>query len=152
MLAELTADDGSAAFRNIVASLRTMASVPVCGDILPAFREELVVPEAIARAENGQAGWATPEILRAQAVVMLKESWTANSEPAEAILLRSLAVAQEQEALSLQLRTAMTLTRLYLATGRRTLARQTLPPVYDRFAEGFGTADLRNAATLLATL
>jgi hypothetical protein len=56
MLAELTADDGSAAFRNIVASLRTMASVPVCGDILPALREELVVPEAIARAENGQAG------------------------------------------------------------------------------------------------
>ncbi len=45
----------------------------------------------------------------------------------------------------------MSLARLHIAQNRRDLARQVLAPVYDRFTEGFDTADL-SAARLFARI
>jgi len=60
--------------------------------------------------------------------------------------------ARRQGALSLELRSATSLARLHHREGRTTQARKVLAPVYRRFTEGFGTADLVTAKALLDTL
>jgi DNA-binding winged helix-turn-helix (wHTH) protein len=71
---------------------------------------------------------------------------------AETCFHRALAIARAQEAKSLELRAAMSLSRLWLRQGKRTTAHQLLTEVYGWFTEGFDTADLREAAALLETL
>jgi len=44
------------------------------------------------------------------------------------------------------------LARLWAKKGRSGAARDLLGPLYDRFTEGFGTADLRAARQLLSEL
>jgi hypothetical protein len=46
----------------------------------------------------------------------------------------------------------MALARLLAEEGQREMARQELTAVYDRFAEGFETADLRSALRLIRDL
>ena len=61
-------------------------------------------------------------------------------------------VARSQSAKSLELRAAMSLSRLWQRHGKRDKARQTLAEIYDWFTEGFDTADLRDAKALLEEL
>jgi len=61
-------------------------------------------------------------------------------------------LARRQGALAWELRTAVSLARLKVRQGRQDIARQILAPVYDRFTEGFETADLRSARTMLEAL
>ena len=63
-----------------------------------------------------------------------------------------LAVAQRQQARSLELRAAADLARLYRDRARCAEARDLLAPVYGWFTEGFDTADLKEAAALLSEL
>jgi hypothetical protein len=49
----------------------------------------------------------------------------------------------------LELRVAMSLSRLWQRQGKRTAARERLAQIYAWFTEGFGTADLQEAKTLL---
>jgi predicted ATPase len=65
---------------------------------------------------------------------------------------RALAVAREQQAKSWELRTAMSMTRLWRDQGKRRQARGLLASVYDWFTEGFDTLDLKEARALLDTL
>jgi class 3 adenylate cyclase/DNA-binding winged helix-turn-helix (wHTH) protein/predicted ATPase len=71
---------------------------------------------------------------------------------AEACLHRALAVARRQQAKSLELRAAMSLSRLWRRLGKRTEAYALLAPVYGWFTEGFDTADLQDARALLEAL
>ena len=71
---------------------------------------------------------------------------------AEAWLQRALDVARHQQAKSLELRAAMSLARLWQRQGKRTEAYELLAPVYNWFTEGFDTADLQEAKTLLDAL
>ena len=64
----------------------------------------------------------------------------------------ALAAAREQGALFWELRSAMSLARLRVKQDRPNDARQILAPVYDRFTEGFETADLRSARSILDSL
>jgi predicted ATPase len=57
--------------------------------------------------------------------------------------------ARRQGALSLELRAATSLARLLRDQGRSADAVALLQPVYDRFTEGFNTADLKAAKALL---
>jgi predicted ATPase len=66
--------------------------------------------------------------------------------------MQALAVAREQSALAWELRSATALARLLAEDGRRDQARDTLAAVYDRFTEGFETADLRIAGRLIQDL
>ena len=66
--------------------------------------------------------------------------------------LRLLEVARRQQAKSLELRAAMSLARLWQQQGKRQEAYDLLAPVYGWFTEGFDTADLQEAKTLLDAL
>jgi hypothetical protein len=57
-----------------------------------------------------------------------------------------------QQAKSLELRAAMSLSRLWQQQGQRTDAYQLLAPLYSWFTEGFDTADLQDAKALLDAL
>jgi predicted ATPase len=71
---------------------------------------------------------------------------------AEACFRRALDVARHQQAKSLELRAAMSLARLWQQQGKQAEARALLAPVYGWFTEGFDTADLQEAKTLLEEL
>jgi predicted ATPase len=58
-------------------------------------------------------------------------------------------MAREQDALFWELRVALSLARSRMHRGDRAAAQEVLAPVYDRFTEGFTSADLRAARTML---
>ena len=61
-------------------------------------------------------------------------------------------MARRQQAKSLELRAAMSLSRLWHQQGKRDAAHDLLAPLYGWFTEGFDTADLQEAKVLLETL
>jgi class 3 adenylate cyclase/tetratricopeptide (TPR) repeat protein len=67
---------------------------------------------------------------------------------AEFWLDRALRTARDQHALSLELRAATDLAKLWMNEGKRTAAHDVLALIYDRFTEGFDTRDLREAKAL----
>jgi predicted ATPase len=71
---------------------------------------------------------------------------------AEACFQRALDIAQRQGAKSLELRGALSLSRLWRQQGKGVEARQLLGDVYAWFTEGFETADLQEARVLLEEL
>jgi DNA-binding SARP family transcriptional activator len=73
----------------------------------------------------------------------------ADEQEVESCFLRSLAIAQEQEVKSLELRTSISLSRLWQLQGKRRQAHELLAGIYAWFTEGFDTHDLKEAAALL---
>jgi DNA-binding SARP family transcriptional activator/tetratricopeptide (TPR) repeat protein len=74
---------------------------------------------------------------------------------AERSFRQAIDIARQQDAKSLELRAAISLSRLWQAHGssrKRKEARQMLAGVYGWFTEGFDTADLTEAKALLAEL
>jgi predicted ATPase len=71
---------------------------------------------------------------------------------AEACFQQALDIACRQHARSLELRAAMSLSRLWQRQGKRTEAYQLLAGIYGWFTEGFETADLLEAKALLEAL
>ena len=65
---------------------------------------------------------------------------------------RALTVAREQDARWFELRAARDLSRLWRDQGKTKKARDLLAPIYGWFTEGFDTADLKEAKTLLDAL
>ena len=68
---------------------------------------------------------------------------------AEGCFNESIKLAQRQKAKSLELRSVISMARLYQNQGRLKEARSLLAQMYDRFTEGFDTMDLREAKALL---
>jgi predicted ATPase len=75
-----------------------------------------------------------------------------NATQAEQCFRRAIAIAAIQGAKSFELRAAMSLTRLLRDTNRRDEARMMLAEIYNWFTEGFDTADLKGAKSLLGEL
>jgi predicted ATPase/DNA-binding winged helix-turn-helix (wHTH) protein len=121
-------------------------------ETLGTLGEELAGAEAIARAETGCAAWCAAEILRAKGELILKEGASEAASAADALFRRSLDIARRQDTLSWELRAATSLARLWRDQARIQEAHDLLAPVYARFAEGFATADLATARTLLEQL
>jgi predicted ATPase len=107
--------------------------------------------EAHTLVEQQEERYWEAEICRLRGVLLLRQPGAPQAE-AEAWLQRALDVARRQEAKSLELRAAMSLVRLWQQQGRRAEARDLLAPIYGWFTEGFDTADLQEAETLLDEL
>jgi predicted ATPase len=117
------------------------------------IREGLaLVDNTLAHVDRTEEAWCRAELFRTKGELLLLGREPGVLAEAEACLRRALDVAQQQGALSWELRAATSLARLWAGQGRNQRAQQLLAPVYDRFAEGFGTADLIAAQTLLSSL
>jgi predicted ATPase len=105
--------------------------------------------EALAAQATGQR-LVEAELYRLCGCLLL-QTGTPQAE-AETWLQRALDVARRQEAKSLELRAAMSLSRLRQQQGKRKEAHDLLAEVYAWFTEGFDTADLQEAKALLEEL
>jgi predicted ATPase len=107
------------------------------------------VDRALARVERGGDLWYLPELLRLKGELLLQEAGDQSISAAEKCFIRALDVARQQGALFWELRSALSLASLRVRRGRPDDARPILAPVYDRFTEGFETADMRAARAML---
>ena len=94
---------------------------------------------------------AVPAVLRMEAQTDIARHQAEGSK-AEGLLLNALQIAREQNYRLDELRTALALARLWRSQNKVDEARDLLAPVYGWFTEGFDTADLKDAKTLLDEL
>ncbi len=105
--------------------------------------------DAIARCLSSEELWGMAELLRIKGELIVTDGAAGAANEAEASFRQALDWARRQGALSWELRSATSLARLLHDQGRSADALALLQPVYDRFTEGFDTADLKAAKTLL---
>ena len=111
-----------------------------------------VIEGAIERSESDEQLWATAELLRIKGELVRMRGIPEASAAAEEQFRQALQLSRQQGALSSELRAATSLAQMLRDQGRSAEAVALLQPVYDRFTEGFDTADLKAAKTLLDTL
>jgi len=112
----------------------------------------VTVEEALASADRGGERYYVAELLRIKGELLLQEAGNQPIPAAEDCFQAALVIAQEQGALFWELRAALSLAHLRIKQYRKDDARQILALVYDRFTEGFETADLKQAKALLEQL
>jgi len=140
--------------------LRVTGSVPRYSTFLGVLAEGLAkagqmaagsvaVDEAIARSESNEELWCIAELLRIKGELFLLGNGPDTAAAAERHFRQALDRARGQGALSWELRAATSLARMWRDQGRGKEARELLAGVYDRFTEGFETADLKIAKSFL---
>jgi predicted ATPase len=110
------------------------------------------IEEAIEQSERTEERWLIAELLRTKGELLLLQDAPGAAAAAEGHFRQALDWARRQGALSWELRTASSLARLWRDQHRVKEARARLESVYGRFTEGFATADLREARSLLEQL
>jgi predicted ATPase len=91
------------------------------------------------------------EVSRLRGVLLLRQTMP-QQEEAETCFQQALTIARRQEAKSLELRAAISLSRLWQQQGKQAEAHALLASVYNWFTEGFDTADLQDAKMALDEL
>jgi tetratricopeptide (TPR) repeat protein len=114
----------------------------------------LAVDDAMAadRTKSDGRGWYAPELLRIKGEVLLQQAAGQLALAAEDCFNQAAEMAHEQGALFWELRIALSLAHLRVSQGRYREARGQLALVYDRFTEGFATADMQAARIILEGL
>jgi predicted ATPase len=107
--------------------------------------------EAHTLMEQQEERYWEAEVCRLRGVLLLRQPGASQAE-AETWLQRALDIARRQEAKSLELRAAMSLSRLWQQQGKQAEAHALLAPIYGWFTEGFDTKDLQEAKVLLEAL
>jgi TOMM system kinase/cyclase fusion protein len=110
-----------------------------------------VVAEALAAAANIGEGFFEAERYRLKGELLLARA-VEKQTVAESCFHQALDSARQQQAKWLELRTAVSLSRLWQRQGKHAEARQLLEPIYGWFTEGFDTVDLQEARALLEEL
>jgi TOMM system kinase/cyclase fusion protein len=112
-----------------------------------------ILAEALAVMDTIGERYYAAELYRLKGALLLAQ---ADPGPqwleAEKHFRRALAIARQQQAKSLELRTAMGLSRLWQQQGKRKEAHDLLAPVSHWFTEGFDTVDWQEAKALLDEL
>jgi adenylate cyclase len=108
----------------------------------------VTVSEAIGHDTGERFHWAELHRLRGELLLRQQVAEVASFE-AENCFCQALSIARRQQAKSLELRAAMSLTRLYQQQDREAEARPMLAECYGWFTEGFDTPDLKEAKGLL---
>ncbi len=123
-------------------------AMALTGEVDGALR---LIDEQIDQVER--PGWEErlyyAEILRLKGWMLALKG---EPEAAERNFRASLDCARRQQAKSWELRTSISLARLWLSQGRQADAHDLLAPVYGWFTEGFDSNDLQEAKQLLAGL
>jgi len=107
--------------------------------------------EAVTQVAATEERWWEAEVYRLQGELLLRLPRPALPQ-ATACLHQALDVARRQQARALELRAALSLSRLWQQQGKRAEAYALLAPIYGWFTEGFDTADLQDAKALLDAL
>jgi predicted ATPase len=110
------------------------------------------IDEALSRADQNSERWCLAELLRIKGDILLRAEPAGVATATNELYDLALDLARGQGALSWELRAAMGVARLRYTEGRPAEGRQALESVHARFSEGFGTADLIAARTLLDAL
>ena len=146
--------DGLARHRDIGAEVLAPAFLAMVAEVhekLGRLAESLsIVSEAlVAGQRSGQHYWEG-ELHRLRGALTLRAG--GSPDDAESCFLQAMAVARSQKARSLELRAATSLSRLWAGRGKVREAHALLSGVYNWFTEGFDTADLIDAKSLLEEL
>ena len=107
--------------------------------------------EAVTWAETRRHVLSFIDLLRVKGEILTSMSRQDKSE-GEPCLLQSLQLARERGLLALELRTGISLARLWIDRTQRDKALELLDPIFNRYSEGFHTRDLVAAANLLQQL
>jgi class 3 adenylate cyclase/DNA-binding winged helix-turn-helix (wHTH) protein/tetratricopeptide (TPR) repeat protein len=109
--------------------------------------------EALAHMETTGERHFAAELHRLKGECLLTQTATQyKGKDAEECFRQALDIARCQQAKSLELRAAMSLSRLWRQQGRCAEAHQILAGIYGWFTEGFATPDLQEAKALLEVL
>jgi predicted ATPase len=107
--------------------------------------------EALAVLDTTELRSYAAELYRLKGA-LLQQQAVPDASQAETCFHQALDIARQQQAKSFELRAATSLARLWQSQGKRQEAYDLLAPVYHWFTEGFDTADLQEAKTLLDQL
>jgi predicted ATPase len=116
-----------------------------------------VLAEALATVnKNGEHRWEA-ELFRLKGELLLaqeskEQRAKSRAQEAEECFWKAMEIARHQQAKSLELRTAVSLARLWRQQGKQVEAHEMLAEIYNWFTEGFDTKDLQEAKALLVAL
>jgi len=161
LIAQGCYEDGIAEMRRGISAYHTSSATP------PAWMSSLlasglgkvgrpleglqVLVEGFASvAKTGEQG-SSPSLHHVKGELLLAQNPTDVAE-AERCFRRAIEIARRQSARIPELCATTSLARLLAKQGRRDEARAMLTEIYDWFTEGFDTADLKDAKTLLDEL
>jgi predicted ATPase/DNA-binding winged helix-turn-helix (wHTH) protein len=108
----------------------------------------VTIEQALTRCNRTKEAWCVPELMRVKGELFLQEG-DSQTGAAKDHFLHAIDLAEQQGALSWQLRAAMSLARVKQPNDRGVDPRQILARVYGKFTEGFGTRDLVSARELI---
>jgi tetratricopeptide (TPR) repeat protein len=106
-----------------------------------------MLDDAVANLDLNEGKALAPDFLRLRGEALLALG-PARAAEAEAMFLQALEIARAGKARMVELRVAVSLSRLWRAQGQPEAGRQLVSEVYGRFTEGFTTADLLEAKEL----
>jgi predicted ATPase len=110
-----------------------------------------IVAETLAEIEQTSEHMMEAEIHRIHGELIFSQD-DLNIAEAQNCFQRAIEIARRQSAKSWELRATISLARLLDKQGKRAQARTMLADIYGWFTEGFDTADLKDAKTLLGEL
>src|SRR5262249_27385085 len=105
------------------------------------LKGELLLAQPAARAVAHSAGAKAGQIAAFPVAVHVENCFS-----------ESIRIAQRHQAISLELRSVLSLARFYQTQGKRKQAQSLLIQICNRFSEGHGMPDLREAKTLIDDL
>jgi predicted ATPase/DNA-binding winged helix-turn-helix (wHTH) protein len=106
------------------------------------------VDRALVRAESSHERWCQAELIRIKGEVLLQQR-SENEALAAHCFLAAIEFARRQGAVFWELRAALSAAHLRISQNNRAGAAKILEPIYNRFSEGFDTADMLAAKQLL---
>ncbi|OKO75600.1 winged helix-turn-helix domain-containing protein [Bradyrhizobium sp. NAS96.2] len=110
---------------------------------------EKELDQAIILVEEKGHHLYTPELLRLKGKLLLAKD---RPDEAESHFLQAITLSRHQGARAWELRIATDIAALQAGTNRRSEARSSLRPVLAEFSQGWHTADLRAATSVLAAV
>ncbi len=132
---------------SLIGAYRALAEAQLNAGLIDQGMDTLSKTMSLAES-MGENLWK-PELFRIEAAFLMRKN---DEIGAEESLLKSIRIAQQQEAKSWELRSVVDLARLWAKQGKYEEARQILIDIIEWFTEGFDSIDMVTAKNLLSEL